>query len=197
MTTNDKKESSTRDVCPCMAFPRSVSRIRLRAEISRRNDGRASGSIDAFIRPIIVVPTRSSIANIYAAEHAALIFIACKLLYRPRCISVVFATIGPISAVSDPSLRSSWSILSLSLSLSVEQQIYEAQKAKSSVMQCYANRRCKRISATPCRESVFVRNCPLILEKSKNGRSCRRRSPVWSWIKRLCASCLLFFKCPL
>lgn len=42
------------------------------------------------------VPTRSSIANIYTTEHAALIFIACKLLRRPRCISVVFATIGPI-----------------------------------------------------------------------------------------------------
>lgn len=72
-----------------MSWARIVAAPRLK--ISR------GGSIDAFIRPIIVrSDALPSIANIYTTEHAALIFIACKLLQRPRCIGVVFATIGPI-----------------------------------------------------------------------------------------------------
>ena len=87
-SANSKK---SRDRIAPLPPPNAIRRPRLKFRAAKRAD-RSMHSLDQLSS----VPTRSSIANIYTTEHAALIFIACKLLQRPRCISVVFATIGPI-----------------------------------------------------------------------------------------------------
>lgn len=106
----------SRRIAKCLGPGSSPPHARSTLEISR------GGSIDAFIRPIIVrSDALPSIANIYTTEHAALIFIACKLLQRPRFgIGAVFATIGPIfrALSSSDSLPLHPLPLLLSLSLS-------------------------------------------------------------------------------
>lgn len=112
-SANSKK---SRDRIAPLPPPNVIRRPRLKFRAAKRAD-RSMHSLDQLSS----VPTRSSIANIYTTEHAALIFIACKLLQRPRCISVVFATIGPIFRGIRSSLpsssRSPFFLPSLSLSL--------------------------------------------------------------------------------
>lgn len=98
-SANSKK---SRDRIAPLPPPNVIRRPRLKFRAAKRAD-RSMHSLDQLSS----VPTRSSIANIYTTEHAALIFIACKLLQRPRCISVVFATIGPIFRGIRSSLPSS------------------------------------------------------------------------------------------
>lgn len=111
-SANSKK---SRDRIAPLPPPNVIRRPRLKFRAAKRAD-RSMHSLDQLSS----VPTRSSIANIYTTEHAALIFIACKLLQRPRCISVVFATIGPIFRGIRSSLpsssRSPFFLPSLSLS---------------------------------------------------------------------------------
>lgn len=53
---------------------------------SRRNDGRASGSIDAFIRPIIVVPTRRARRSQIFTRRARSINIYCMQTTLPTSV---------------------------------------------------------------------------------------------------------------
>lgn len=127
MTTNDKK-SETSFASSCSA-PWILLRLKFHDETMAERVDRSMHSLDqlsSFQRDALVD------RKYLRAEHAALIFIACKLLCRPRCISVVFATIGPISAVSDPSLPSSRSILFETTRIYERSRIERNARGKSS-----------------------------------------------------------------